>query len=94
TTHGEALLRRMYAEGLSVAERSGFQVAEKVQARSLRLLTERGSSFTASMLRDLQAGLRTEHDQVLGDLVRRAQLHGIDAPLLAAAHCHLQVAGS
>ena len=91
TTHGESLLRRLYAEGLAVAERSGFPIPEQAQARSLRTLTERGSGFTASMLRDLQAGLRTEHDHVLGDLVRRALDHGLDAPLLAAAHCHLQV---
>jgi 2-dehydropantoate 2-reductase len=91
TVHGEPLVRRLYGEGLAVAGRSGFPIAEKVQARSLRLLTERGSDFTASMLRDLRAGLRTEHDHVLGDLVRRGQAHGVDTPLLAAAHCHLQV---
>jgi 2-dehydropantoate 2-reductase len=45
------------------------------------------------MLRDLQSGLRTEHEHVLGELLRRAQQHGVDAPLLAAAYCHLQVAG-
>ena len=92
TVHGESLLRRLYAEGLAVADRSGFPVPEKAQAKSLRVLTERGSGFTASMLRDLQAGQRTEHDHVLGDLVKRARVHGVDTPLLEAAHCHLQVA--
>jgi 2-dehydropantoate 2-reductase len=94
TTHGESLARRLYAECLAVAERSGYPVQQKVQARSLRMLTDRDSSLTASMLRDLQAGSRTEHDHVLGDLVRRAQLQGVDTPLLAAAHCHLQRVGS
>ncbi|MDL2336703.1 MAG: ketopantoate reductase family protein [Pseudomonadota bacterium] len=94
TTHGESLARRLYAECLAVAERSGYPVQQKVQARSLRMLTDRDSSLTASMLRDLQAGSRTEHDHVLGDLVRRAQLQGVDTPLLAAAYCHLQRVGS
>jgi 2-dehydropantoate 2-reductase len=43
------------------------------------------------MQRDLQAGLRTEHDHVLGDLLRRAALLGVDAPLLSAAFAHMQV---
>ena len=94
TTHGESLLRRVYAEGLAVAQRSGAILSEDAQTRALHRLTERGSTMTASMLRDLQAGLRTEHDHVLGDLVRRAQRHGVDTPLLAMAHCHLQRAAA
>jgi 2-dehydropantoate 2-reductase len=94
TTHGESLLRRLYAEGLAVAERSGALISKGAQTRALDRLTQRGSAMTASMLRDLQAGLRTEHDHVLGDLVQRGQLHGIDTPLLAMAHCHLQLAAA
>ena len=94
TAHGESLLRRLYAEGLAVAHRSGASIDGEAQARALSRLTQRGSSITASMLRDLQAGLRTEHDHVLGDLVKRAQQHDIDTPLLAMAHCHLQVAAA
>ena len=91
TAHGESLLRRLYAEGLAVAHRSGAIIDDDAQARSLSRLTQRGSTMTASMLRDLQAGLRTEHDHVLGNLVQRAHKLGIDTPLLAMAHCHLQV---
>jgi len=91
TQHGDALVRRLYSECLAVAERSGSPVSEKAQARSLRTLTEPGSSFSSSMQRDLQAGLRTEHDHVLGDLSRRAALLGVDAPLLSAAYAHLQM---
>lgn len=94
TLHGEALLRRVYAEGLAVAQRDGASISESSQARALQMLTQRGSDVTASMLRDLQGGLRTEHDHVLGDLVRRGQQHGVDTPLLAMAHCHLQVAST
>jgi len=94
TTHGESLLRRIYAEGLAVAQCSGALISEAAQSRGLGRLTQRGSSLTASMLRDLQAGMRTEHDHVLGDLVRRAQQHAVDTPLLAMAHCHLQLAAA
>ena len=55
------------------------------------MLTERGSNFSASMQRDLEAGLRTEADQILADMLRRARANGIAAPLLRVAVCHLQV---
>lgn len=94
TRHGESLLRRVYAEGLTVAQREGACISGAAQSRALEMLTQTGSDMTASMLRDLKAGLRTEHDHVLGDLVHRAQRHGVDTPLLAMAHCHLQVAAA
>jgi 2-dehydropantoate 2-reductase len=93
TAGGDSLIRRLYAECVAVGERCGFAVPETTQAVALKRLTEPGSGLTASMLRDLQSGLRTEHEHVLGELLRRAQQHGVDAPLLAAAYCHLQVAG-
>lgn len=94
TRHGESLLRRVYAEGLTVGQREGACISGAAQSRALEMLTQTGSDMTASMLRDLQAGLRTEHDHVLGDLVHRAQRYGVDTPLLAMAHCHLQVAAA
>jgi 2-dehydropantoate 2-reductase len=93
TAHGDSLVRRLYAECVAVAERCGFATSDAAQAVSLKRLTEPGSDLTASMLRDLQSGLRTEHEHVLGELLRRAQQRGVDAPVLAAAHCHLQVVG-
>ncbi len=55
------------------------------------MLTDRASPFSASMLRDLQAGLRTEGEQILGDMLHRARTLGVPAPLLRIAACHLQV---
>jgi 2-dehydropantoate 2-reductase len=43
------------------------------------------------MLRDLLSGHRTEHDHILGEMVRMAQAKNIDMPLMAAAYCHMQV---
>ncbi len=90
-THGEALVRRLYRECLAVAAAHRKPVAQSGQDKALALLTEPGSAFTASMLRDLQAGLRTEHERVLGELLRLADESGIDAPLLAAAFAQMQV---
>ena len=51
------------------------------------------SKTTASILRDLQAGGRTEAAHVVGDMRRRVRAAAIDdAGGLAAAGCHLQLA--
>jgi 2-dehydropantoate 2-reductase len=88
---GESLMLELLAECEAVAAASGFptRAAHREQCRGM--LTEHGSSFSASMRRDLEAGLRTEADQVLGDMLCRARASGIAAPLLQTAVCHLQV---
>lgn len=91
TRDGERLVRQLHAECAAVAAAAGIAIAPQVHERTLAMLTRRGSSFTASMLRDLQSGLRTEHDHVLGDMLARADGFGHDAPVLRAAYCHLQV---
>ena len=91
TRDGEALVRRLYGECLAVASASGVEVSERLRSTTLAMLTRRGSGQTASMLRDLRSGQRTEHDHVLGDLLARAEKHGLEAPLLSAAYCQLQV---
>ncbi len=53
-------------------------------------LTERGSSLTASMLRDIERGGPTEADHIIGDMVRRADASGIKVPLLKLSYSHLQ----
>jgi 2-dehydropantoate 2-reductase len=43
------------------------------------------------MYRDLQQGLPIEADQIIGDLLARAQRAGLVTPLIAAAYAHLAV---
>ena len=55
------------------------------------MLTQRDAPFTASMLRDLQAGRRTEHRHILGDLLERGQGHGLSLPILALAFSQMEM---
>ena len=50
------------------------------------MLTEAGSSLTASMLRDMEAGAPIEADHVIGDLLSRAE-----TPLLRVVYTALKV---
>jgi 2-dehydropantoate 2-reductase len=51
-----------------------------------------GSTFAASMLRDIERGAPTEADHILGDLIRRGGVGGrpSDFPLLRIAYAHLR----
>jgi 2-dehydropantoate 2-reductase len=59
-------------------------------ARIRGVLTEPGSTFAASMLRDVEAGNRIEADHVIGDLLARAGALGVATPRLETAYCHLK----
>ena len=60
TAYGAEMVRRMHAECCTIAAANSHPIAEKVQSGQLSMLTKEGSPFTASMMRDLTGGLRTE----------------------------------
>jgi 2-dehydropantoate 2-reductase len=90
TGEGEALMREFVAECTAVATAAGHAPRPPFLARAQGLLTERGSTFTASMLRDIERGGPTEGDHILGDLLRRARALGVATPLLRTAVCHVE----
>jgi 2-dehydropantoate 2-reductase len=60
-------------------------------AMTRAMLTAKGSALTASMYRDLQQGAPVEADQIIGDLLARAEQAGLAAPLLRAANATLSI---
>ena len=87
---GEALMTEALAEADAVAGAAGHASRPAQLAAARATLTERGSSFAASMLRDVERGGPTEADHVVGDMLTRARAAGHAAPLLRTAWCHLQ----
>lgn len=73
-----------------VAAACEHEPAAKVIERAAAMLTEAGSAFSASMMRDLENGGRIEADHVIGDLLARGTAHGVDTPLLRLAYAHLK----
>ncbi|OUW04638.1 MAG: hypothetical protein CBD16_01815 [Betaproteobacteria bacterium TMED156] len=86
TDIGHNLMKRMYYETLEIAEKEDRKVHEKAQRQALEILMKKNSDFTSSMLRDLVSGNRTEHEQILGDMVRIGVRHKLDIPLLSSAY--------
>ena len=94
TPDGKDLSKRMFAECCAIAASCGYPISEGTQSNSQAILTKEGSPFTASMLRDLLAGKRDEHQHILGDLIGFANQQSIDCPLLKIAYTHMAVESS
>lgn len=71
TPDGEGIVERLFSECRAIAAENGHAVRDAFLERSRSMLFAAGSPLTASMLRDVQNGSRTEADHVLGDLIRR-----------------------
>ncbi|NJD36292.1 MAG: 2-dehydropantoate 2-reductase [Betaproteobacteria bacterium] len=91
TPHGADLVRQLYAECCAIAARCDFAVDEASRGKALAMLPQPGSALTASMLRDLKAGQRTEHEHILGEMVRRGIAQGVACDLLAMAYTSMAV---
>lgn len=94
TPYGADLTRKAYDECCAIADRSAYPIVQSTRDKALAMLTASGSAFTASMLRDLKSGQRTEHEHILGEMVRRGIQHGVACDLVAMAYTHLAVASA
>jgi 2-dehydropantoate 2-reductase len=88
---GERLMLDLVDECARIAEAEGHRPAPDRLDATRRMLTQKGSEFTASMLRDMAQGAPTEADHIVGDLIRRGAAHGAETPMLAVAWTNLQV---
>jgi 2-dehydropantoate 2-reductase len=87
---GEALMTETLAECDLVAHAAGHRARPAFLDRARALLTDRASTFAASMLRDVERGGPTEAAHVVGDMLARARAADLPAPMLRVAWCHLQ----
>ncbi|MGI4801328.1 MAG: ketopantoate reductase family protein [Janthinobacterium lividum] len=88
---GTAVAHRMVDEVMAVATAAGYPPNAATDERVRTTLTGKNSPFATSMYRDLTAGLPVEAEQILGDMVKRAQGFGQATPLLDAALVQLRI---
>lgn len=87
---GEAIVLETIGECAAVAAAAGYEPRAKVLDQTKALQTERGSTFSASMLRDIEKAGAIEGDHIVGDMLRRGKALGVATPNLRLAYCHLQ----
>jgi 2-dehydropantoate 2-reductase len=88
----ENLSLALLDECAGIATARNFAPSAAAMTRNRGMLTMPGSTFAASMLRDVERGAPTEADHILGDLIRRGGGGGgpNDFPLLRIAYAHLR----
>jgi len=77
-------------ECAAVATANGFTPRAPFIERSETMLTDKTSRLTASMYRDILAGSAIEADQIIGDLVTRADAAKVAVPRLRMIYTHLK----
>lgn len=88
---GAELALRLVSECAEIAAARGFPMEQSVIEHSNGFLTQAGSVITASMLRDIEAGARIEADQIIGDMLARAEPHKrASYAMLNLVHTHLK----
>ena len=90
TDDGEAIMEEAFGACVRTATAAGHPPREQAIAGARKFLFERGSGFSASMLRDMEGGGRVEGDHVVGDMLKRARAAGVHPGPLREAYCHLQ----
>jgi 2-dehydropantoate 2-reductase len=88
---GADLSRSILHECALVATACGYRPSEAFLAGQGTSLTEANSSLTSSMFRDLSTGAPVEVEEIIGDLLGRAEASGVVTPLLQAAFVNLRV---
>ena len=85
---GRHTLLTILDRNAEIAAAHGHKMSDEFMSGYRALFSDAGSAYTASMLRDLEAGGRTEADHILGWLVGAAQRAGVDDTLHALAWLH------
>jgi 2-dehydropantoate 2-reductase len=92
TDDGVALFEQCFAACSGAAAAAGYPPRDAAMAGFRAMWADRTSKLSASMLRDLQSGGRTEAAHIVGDMLERVVAAGLEPGALRAAWCHLQVA--
>ena len=80
----------LFEEISAIAAAQGFAPRPASAERGRTMLTQPGSPFTASMLRDIEGGRPIEADHMLGDLLKRGGARPGGYPVLGIAYAHLK----
>jgi 2-dehydropantoate 2-reductase len=74
----------------AIATANGYTPREAFLARTETMLTATDSKLTASMFRDIQNHAPIEADQIIGDLIVRADAAKSPVPRLRVIYTHLK----
>ena len=88
---GPAFVESVFSECARIAAAEGYPPPREMGELVRAMYARAGSPYAPSILSDMERGRVTEGEYTIGDLVRRADRHGVEVPILRAALCNLQV---
>jgi 2-dehydropantoate 2-reductase len=88
---GAAFVDAVFNECARVTTAEGYPTPAEMGDLIREMFARAGSTYGPSILWDLENGRRTEGEHTGGDMVRRADRHGLEVPILRAAFCNLQI---
>ncbi len=87
---GREAMERALAANVEIATREGHAPRPGSIEFARSRLTDPVGTWSASMLRDLEAGGQVESDHIVGWMLERARKHGVDDTILSLAYTHLK----
>ena len=87
---GRGAMELALAANVAIATREGHAPRPAAIEFARKGLTQEGGAWSASMLRDIEAGNDVEADHIVGYMLNKAREHGIEEDLLALAYTHLK----
>lgn len=92
TSDGRLVMQAAMKETQAIAAAAGHPLSTQTIQQMEGLLLDPKRDWAASMMRDVGQGMpRIEADGIVGDMLKRADAFGVEAPMLRAAFVHLQV---
>jgi 2-dehydropantoate 2-reductase len=90
TCDGTELMIRLLERNATIAAKEGFAPSEEFLSEYRKLFHDTTSTYTASMLRDIERNGPVEADHILGFMLEKAKQHGVDPSLHEFIYVHLQ----
>ena len=87
---GKTAMERTLAANVETAVRAGFPPRQPIIDGAITRLTDPQGTWSASMLRDMEAGGPVEADHVIGWMLEQVRTHGADDTFLSLAYTHLK----
>jgi 2-dehydropantoate 2-reductase len=87
---GREVMRQALAANAAIATAEGRAPRPTALQRFFERLTDPDGLWSASMLRDLEAGGQVEADHIVGWMLERARRHHVDDAILSMAYTHLK----
>jgi 2-dehydropantoate 2-reductase len=87
---GRQAVERALAASVDIATLEGYPPTPQALQLAHDRLTDPNGHWSASMMRDMEAGHQVEADHVIGWMLDKARAHGRDDTVLALAYTHLK----